>query len=343
VAEIRPKQHLEYYSKLYPAAWKQVDKFRAGKGKDLPFWPEWCFLPLTAVYTIVSTEAEAQGIDILGCAGYPLLNDVGIIGALAAWRVTQGVYRFDPDIYQAVINTPITGDLPHDILFNIPEWCVYIETPGLNIDEHELTGFFAYLEYDVNENHNELRLVLDYDTPLPSLYSVPIHLGSWPLADALAKTASEAARQADILGIEYKAPAAEQMQECFALLVSLLLYLCSANSEIGSKGKRPTKPRTKKTKKGPRLFPPMQPKTWDVWVRMGAVMRKALEAPNAPAEPRGELGKQRSSPRAHYRKAHWHGYWTGPRTGEQKFIVKWIPPLLVNGNDDMPVTIRPVK
>ncbi len=65
MAEIRPKQHLEYYSKLYPAAWKQVDKFRAGKGKDLPFWPEWCFLPLTAVYTIVSTKAEEQGIDIL--------------------------------------------------------------------------------------------------------------------------------------------------------------------------------------------------------------------------------------------------------------------------------------
>ncbi len=185
--------------------------------------------------------------------------------------------------------------------------------------------------------------MLDYDTPLPSLYSVPIHLGPWPLADALAKTASEAARQADILGIEYKAPAAEQMQEGFTPLVSLLLYLCSANSEIGNERKRPTRPRTKKTKKGPRLFPPMQPKTWDVGVRMGTVMRKALEAPSAPAEPRGELGKQRSSPRAHYRKAHWHGYWTGQRTGEQKLIVKWIPPLLVNSNDDMPVTIRPVK
>ncbi len=237
-----------------------MNQFRADRSKDLPFLPEWCFLPLASAYAIVSAEAEAQGIDILGYAGYPLLNDVGIICALAAWRATQGVYRFD---YQAVINTPITGDLPHDILFNLPEWCVYIETPGLNIDGYELTGFFASLEYDVNENRNELRLVLDYNTPLSSLYSVAIYLGPWPLADALAKTVSEAARQADILGVEYKAPTAEQMKKGFNPLVSLLLYLCSVNGEIGSEGKRPTRPH---------LFPPMQPKTWDVGVRMGAAM-----------------------------------------------------------------------
>lgn len=42
----------------------------------------------------------------------------------------KGIYRFDPDIYKEVLNTPFTGDLPHEIFFNLPEWCVYIETPG---------------------------------------------------------------------------------------------------------------------------------------------------------------------------------------------------------------------
>ncbi len=41
-----PKKHLEYYSRIYPLAWKQVDHIRQGRGRDLPFWPEWCFLTL---------------------------------------------------------------------------------------------------------------------------------------------------------------------------------------------------------------------------------------------------------------------------------------------------------
>jgi len=336
---MKPKKQLEYYSKQYPAAWKQVDQIRASRGKTVPFWPDWCFLTLTGAYAIVEAEASKQGIDILSCAGWPLINDVGIIGALAAWRVTQGVYRFDPDVYQAIINTSITGDMPHDVLFNIPEWCVYIETPGLNIGGKVLAGFFAYLQCNENDNHNELRLVVDYDIPIPSLHSVPIHLGQWPLA----KTASEAAKQADILGIDYILPAADQMQADYTPLVSLVLYLCSVNGEIGADGQRPTRPSVKKTKNGPRLFPPMQPKTWDVGVRMGTAMRKAAETSSELAATRNELSKQRSSPRAHYRRAHWQGYWTGPRTGEQKYIVKWIPPLLIGDSDSMPVTIRPVK
>jgi len=342
---MKPKQHLEYYSKLYPSAWKQVDQLRLLRGKTLPFWPDWCFLPMTGAFAIVEAEASKQGINILGCAGWPLINDVGIIGALAAWRVTQGVYRFDPDIYEAVINTPITGDLPHDVLFNLPEWCVYIETPGFTVAGKQLAGFFAYLEYDEKEHHDELRLVVDYNKEIPSLHSVPIHLGQWPLAEALAKTAQEAARNADELGLDYILPEEDQVLADYSPLVSLVLYLCSVNGEIGSDGQRPARPSVKKTKKGPRLFPPMQPKTWDVGVRMGAALRRAAAAASETAVASDELrpGKQRNSPRPHFRRAHWQGYWTGPRTSEQKYIVKWIQPLLIGSHDEIPVTIRPVK
>ena len=33
----------------------------------------------------------------------------------------------------------------------------------------------------------------------------------------------------------------------------------------------------------------------------------------------------------HIRKAHWHGYWTGPRDGERNYIHHWIPPVIVSG------------
>jgi hypothetical protein len=351
---MNPKKHLEYYSLLYPSAWKHTDKFRAGRGKDLPSWPEWCFLPITASYAIVSTEAEAQGIYITDpVSGFPLLNDVGIIGALAAWRVTQGVYRFDRDVYDAVINTPITGDLPHDIFFNLPEWCIYIETPGLSFLEQPLAGFYAYLEYDTERNRKELRLILDYTTPdneHPWLMSQVIHLGPWSLMESAERAMKEAERATKSLlktDTPFPLNAAEHMRNQYVPLISLLLYICSVNGEVGDGERQPTRPLPTKTKKGIRIFPPGQATVWDVGVRMGAALRRAA-ARNADTDTATENdtpGKQRSSPRSHVRRAHWHGYWTGHRKEGQKFVLKWISPVLVGSGEEkeIPVTIRPVK
>lgn len=341
---MRPKKHLEYYSRVYPSAWKQVDRFRAARGKDLPFWPDWCFMPLAGAYAIVFNEAESQGIDLAyrNPDGRPLVNDVGIIGALAAWRVTQGVYRFDPDVYRAVIDTPITGDLPHHMLFNLPEWCVYIETPGLAVFNSEMAGFFAHLEDDADTGRKELRMVFDYlvDTPVSGV----MHLGPWSLKESLEKVIQEARRLwAKELGISltltsYDRDAVKLVQSDYAPLLSLLLYICAVNGEIGTGDKRPVQPRPTKTKQGYRMFPAQRVSVWDVGVRMGA----ALRAAGAICSQSESAAQYRSGPRSHVRRAHWHGYWTGPRDEERTFVLKWLSPILVGGGEDMPVTIRPV-
>ncbi len=342
---MRPKRHLEYYSRLYPDAWKHVDSMRADRGKALPFWPEWCFLPLAGTYSIVSAEAERQGVipNRVLSAG-PLVNDVGILGALAAWRVTQGVYRFDLDVFRSVIDTPVNGDIPHDVFFNLPEWCVYIETPGLTHLGVPMYGFFAHLEYDANTTRKELRLVMDLQgeerSLTPFLMPIPIHLGTWSLEESIERAYVEALRQGG-KGIQPKTMAKSIKSE-FEAPISLLLYLCSANGEIGDDTKSPTKPRSTKTKKGPRLFPPDKPRTWDVGVRMGAAIRRyRTESVSVDGD---ESDRHHASPRTHIRRAHWHGFWTGPRDGEQKYILKWISPVVVNpGDGETPVTIRPVK
>ena len=341
---MRPKRHLEYYSKFYSSAWKQVDRFRAARGKDLPFWPEWCFMPLAGAYAIVSAEAESQGIDITSQEHRPLINDVGIIGALAAWRVTQGVYRFDSDVYRAVIDTPITGDLPHNVLFSLPEWCVYIETPGLQVYGTPTVGFFAHLEHDANTNRKELRLVVDFDMPdskAPPLHPVALHLGTWTLRESIDRAMAETQKQSSKLGVEFNLEPglSEHLQSEYSALVSLLLYICAVNGEIGTGGRRPSNPKPAKTKKGLRMFPAPRVTVWDVGVRMGA----ALRAAEAVSVSEGAEG-QRSGPRPHVRRAHWHGYWLGPRDGDRMFALKWLSPILVGGSaDDMPVTIRPVE
>jgi hypothetical protein len=302
----------------------------------------------------VIKEAEIQNVlnKETSTAEYmALINDVGIVGALAAWRVTQGIYRFDPDVYAEVIDTPITGDLPHDVLFNLPEWCIYIETPGLEFLGKPLTGFFTLLEYDAGKGRKEMRFVLDYTQPgdeRPQMMPQSIHLGPWPLLESIDRALEEAEQVTKINpmfepALEFPEESAKIMQGSFEPLVSLVLYICSVNSDIGTGERRPEKPKPKKTRKGIRLFSPQQATVWDVGIRMGAALRKAREAAGERELREGISDMQRTSPKSHVRRAHWHGYWTGPREGQQKFVLKWLSPILVGSGDDLPVTIRPVK
>ena len=149
---LRPGKILGTFSRLYPDAWKQVDEFRARR-KELGDWPDWCFLPLAGTYAIVSKGKTLQSPN--------QAHHIGILGALAAWRVTQGIYRFDPTTFDALWKTPVTGDIPTEVLFHLPEWCVYIPTPDQTWQGATLNGFFAHLECDMNDRRTELRLVLD--------------------------------------------------------------------------------------------------------------------------------------------------------------------------------------
>ncbi len=55
------------------------------------------------------------------------LASIALVGTMAAWRPTQGIYRFATNLLDELWDTPVTGDLPSDLLHRLPEWCVYIE------------------------------------------------------------------------------------------------------------------------------------------------------------------------------------------------------------------------
>ena len=97
---IRPLEHLTAAGKLYPNAWPLVDEFRQDRGKGLPNWPNWCFLPMSAFYAIVSADAKVERLPL------KLIGDVARLSALGTWRISQGVYRFDPDLAKALIDSP---------------------------------------------------------------------------------------------------------------------------------------------------------------------------------------------------------------------------------------------
>lgn len=328
----RPRDHVVQAGQLYPQAWRQADELRAGRGVDLPNWPTWCYLPLAGAYSIVSAELQVPSLS----GAYT--GDVGRLGALLAWRMTQGIYRFDPAVYEAVRDTPISGDIPHEVLHRLPEWCVYIETPGQDLQGSPMHGCFAHLEWDANTARTELRLLLDTDA---ALLPVPLHLGAWSLAESLDRMAAETHVQAARTGATVP-PAGEitaGLRPIVEPLVSLLLYLCTQAGEIGAEGHRPHNPEPTRTKRGWRLFQPDRPTTWDVGLRLGAALRRAYQA-----EQTGQGGTH-AGPRPHIRRAHWHGFWSGPLDGARRYDLRWLPPIpvAVDPAADLPAVIRPVR
>ncbi|MGA8833975.1 MAG: hypothetical protein ACLQT6_05420 [Desulfomonilaceae bacterium] len=84
----RPSMLLQKLSDDYPGIWKHVESFRSDRWKTLPKWADWCFLFLAAAYSIASGGSDNR---------LPMekMIELSRIGALAAWRVTHGIFRFD--------------------------------------------------------------------------------------------------------------------------------------------------------------------------------------------------------------------------------------------------------
>lgn len=344
----RPRDYLAAVSRRYPNVWKQSDNFRADRD-GLPNWPDWCYLPFGGWYWVARMEGPNRAPVNLH-EDIALLSNVAVLGALGAWRGTQGIYRFDPTLFESVVNTTVEGNLPCDVLHYLPEWCVYVETPGLQFLDGALDGFFAHLEWDAG--NTELRFMLDTEK---GLVPMALNLGPWSLAEALDRTLKSSYKLPSELPIDQNVGslpnrtivATESFRPIIEPMVSLLLYLCSQNAEIGDGSLRPANPTPKRTKSGLRLFAPDKPTTWDVGIRLGTAIRRAQSAEN------GSANGTHAGPRPHIRRAHWHGFRSGPtkhvdgtpiRTDNRKFTLRWLPPIPVNvdGVDELPATIRPV-
>jgi hypothetical protein len=150
---------------------------------------------------------------------------------LCAWRMGKGVYRFDPDLLQELWETPVTGEIPGEILLRLPEWCVYLELSGraLGKDMH-VQGCFAFVDWEPRFGGRE-ELCLIADTPEHGLLpAAPIVLGGSiedgmraAMGDYMGLAATIGGPQISIEQVEKLVPATARAAEP---IVSLCLYLC---------------------------------------------------------------------------------------------------------------------
>jgi hypothetical protein len=341
--------YLRKYSAKYPDCWKRVEEMRSGRAANDPSWPPWCFFPIKQSYLLLKTYIKKFALGDV--------NDIGVVAALATWRMTRGVYRFDETVYSEVTHTPAEGKLPVDVFFHLPEWCMYVETPGARFSEWELAGFFAHLDRSSSEplGCDSLRLVLDTDH---GLVSIPIHLIEEGLEAGMKsailwgkQTTSERGLP-DIFGdsSEVARLASGSLMDV-GPLVNLLLYLCSVNSDISDgrgTDRRPSNPKPRRIKQGRKLFPAEGDSIWQVGYVMGAAIRRGARGEPGPSEPAERTPGHHASPRPHMRRAHWHTFLKGPRKprdGEARTqFIKWLPPKLVNeAKGEAITTVRRVE
>jgi hypothetical protein len=361
----RPKQLLIDTLRACPDAAPAAERCRAHRGKSepgwpggrFPDWPPYVYLPSSFASAFVApSEQEEQAVRSMGAIEVArrelVLQERALtLAAVLAWRPTQGIYRFDQTLLEALWETSLDGDLPCELLHRLPEWCVYVETAGKAHDGEPLQGFFAYLDREEHEQASTLCVIRDFEQGPVSL-TIPLHgdrlaevLGRqmWSVATKLRQLGltREQIRRTGLLDPHRGDAVAEQT----APLLSLLLYLCSVNAEIqdGAGTPRvPEYPTPKRTKKGDRLFAPDRPTTWEVGYRLGAALRRAQQ------QERQEVSAgTHASPRPHIRRAHWHSFWSGPKSAPdtRRLQVRWMPPIAValKDVDELVPVIRPVS
>lgn len=301
----RPREILRDFSADYSNWFRHVAEARAAAfatGDNLDVWRA-VYAPRDLATEYFSAFSEAGDNPRTPSE---LLYIMVIGQALAAWRMGMGVYRFNPALAQALIDTPLDARLPVHLLAQLPEWGIWVETAGL-FPESDITGFFATLDGKTDTGVDHLRLIFwgagYQQTTLPVILA---HEGM---------TFQESLAAISAPGAEVPADYAE----LFAAAVSLTLYLCSTEPDYQGTD-RPKNPSPVKTKKGWRLFPAASPRIWEIGQTVGERLR-AAQADQLQAT------VDRAVPRPHLRRAHWHTYRTGQ--GRQGYRVRWLHPILV--------------
>ena len=102
----------------------------------------------------------------------PSISELIEFYVFSLWNLTKGIYRFDEKLLRSLPDADLNSTIPFHIFKNLPEWCVYVETPNWNIRGLEPYGYFALLDYEFQTGFI-LRILLDLPNQLYNI-KVPI-------------------------------------------------------------------------------------------------------------------------------------------------------------------------
>lgn len=255
---------------------------------------------------------------------------------IAAWRTTRLRYEFDPDLYDALAATPLTGTPPTEIFQRLPARAFFLSRKGgVSIDgDGSVCHGFIVVVFD------DGLMMLPLTGNSISAGKLHFRFGRDTVEDVLDRicreslesslrvvrahpngTDEEKRRAVDQVNRNW--PRHEkQMRATWGGALSALMYLCTEEPDVSGKAPPECRPR----RVGTRIRFPLPESDTEIAVglRLGSVFRKEASVSAAPA-----LAGVGVPLPPHIRRAHWHTYWVGKR-GEQKPELKWLSPILVN-------------
>lgn len=289
-----------------------------------------------------TAEAGALAAQIGNAQVHQLVVTIHTAEAVRDWQRSRVVYRVHPALCESLLATDSSAPIPCEIFRQLPHpnpFVVFPEPIAITVAnpavplarQPEIVGMLV-------TGYDAAGLLCGTDSD--SLARLNIALASRLQYVGQDVTYEEQQVQISVSGTRTVAEMAERQRSLsiipmdpsenlngFNLAVGLLLYLCSDDRDARPANDRRT-PRKKRRGDGRSAH------VVDVGFDVGPRLFATPKGRNDANSPEGKVTDS-SARRAHLRRAHWHTYWTGPRT-EPVAKLKWLHPVLVNAGVDDP-------
>lgn len=320
------------WEKMSPGVYKALDELKGAKGADGLYWPDYCDLPIGAAFTYLvdSGEVDTKGAAMLASE----------LTACYTWRKNKVIYSFDHDFAEVLAaqaeDIEDTDVLPAELLTHMPYPCIFVKTDVFPLS----SGFWFFLEYDINTGATELRLQL-INEEMDASHGLVLHLiPGGTILDCFRATAEETEKYMPPHLVEEEEIGKGDRKRLDTILSALqfVLYLSSSNADIYDVPQTETVRTGKKTYKIQDKASEVKEKS--VGLRIGSAIRK-YDLSRRSVERGTGAG---TAKRPHSRRGHWHHYWTGPMDGERSLVLKWTAPTFIHQDEeDDTVVMFPVK
>ena len=294
-------------SKWLSSIWRIIDEIRDDRaGED---WSKSVYMRTSTLLeempARINPNRLSELMHISGNAS-PLQGMGRFVGKLngvcaaAAWRLTQSVYYFQPEVYEQVTQAEDFENLPSEVLNKLPEWATYIplQLPGLPERSEVNTGFLIHKDISSNESPMVMLQLVHSNGLLEPLGSMEINqgesikqaIGGFSRSDRekLKEIAAQASEINDLFNIGYGLDDTEFINDVMAgrevgqtpgplavEAINLCLFIVVAIGNTA--GELPDRPKPIKRGRLTRYHPPKHARVWKVGAEFGERLRESQQ------------------------------------------------------------------
>ncbi len=245
------------------------------------------------------------------------------------WVGCRQVYRIDPVTAEELCAQPMPGELPCEALRRLPYPIIYVDHRIACVSGGAIVGFDGFLAQVVDNGAGQsliLALIGTSDRRLRVEVSLDEGRTLQDAVNALELSSGSS-------GV--KMGSIRLYEQAVAAMLNLLLFIISSDDvEVAY-----APPSGKRGQKVGKRSCPDHVKV--AGARIGRAIGEARRA--YPANHAHSTGRTVAP---HMRRAHWQHFWVGPRKSREdgkhgdELVVRWIPPIAVNGGEDEVETVH---